>query len=175
MPEDKRVTKTKNKVLTVTINLLQKKTFSKITITKICQQAKINRSTFYHHFQDKRDLLIKIFESLTIEDKYVNEHQLLKEPMKIFNQILKKPLFEIIAFQQKDNEFYLIYHQYFLNYHIKIFKKMPWHSRIPRELFVYSFIGLAFSFADWEMDYQKNLSEEDFNHFFHELINYPHF
>ncbi len=41
--------------------LMQKKPFEKITISDIANVCGINRQTFYYHFQDKYDLLNRIF------------------------------------------------------------------------------------------------------------------
>ncbi|WP_431091281.1 TetR/AcrR family transcriptional regulator [Paenibacillus sp. 8b26] len=35
---------------------MQQKTFTKITVTDIINEAKINRSTFYKYYKDKYDL-----------------------------------------------------------------------------------------------------------------------
>lgn len=41
--------------------LMEKKSFDKITISDISNEAKINRQTFYYHFHDKYELLNTIF------------------------------------------------------------------------------------------------------------------
>ncbi len=39
------------------LTLLEKKQFEYITISEICEEAKVNRSTFYLHYENTRDLL----------------------------------------------------------------------------------------------------------------------
>ena len=39
------------------ISLLEKKDFEYITIKEICTAANVNRSTFYLHYENTRDLL----------------------------------------------------------------------------------------------------------------------
>ncbi|GEP79668.1 hypothetical protein SCA05_14610 [Staphylococcus carnosus] len=39
--------------------LLEKENFDKITITKICDKAGINRSTFYRNYENKEDIVIQ--------------------------------------------------------------------------------------------------------------------
>src|SRR5690554_6070444 len=46
------------------INLLEKKDISQISIKEICEDADINRSTFYSHYNDQYDLLRKIENEL---------------------------------------------------------------------------------------------------------------
>lgn len=43
--------------------LLEKETFEKITITKICTKAGINRSTFYRNYENKEDIVIQQLET----------------------------------------------------------------------------------------------------------------
>lgn len=56
--QDIRITKT-HKALAETMQaLLEKKSFQKITVNDICQNAIVSRSTFYLHFEDKYQLLL---------------------------------------------------------------------------------------------------------------------
>jgi len=56
------------------INLLEKKDISQITIKEICENADINRATFYAHYSDQYDLLRKIEdEFLDNIRNYINE------------------------------------------------------------------------------------------------------
>jgi AcrR family transcriptional regulator len=41
---------------------MKQKNFEKIKISDICEEALINRSTFYAHYEDKYELLIDLFE-----------------------------------------------------------------------------------------------------------------
>ncbi|MDE6414871.1 MAG: TetR/AcrR family transcriptional regulator [Anaeroplasmataceae bacterium] len=56
MKEDLRIVKTKKALKNALLDLLKKETFEKINVSKICEQAKVNRVTFYSHYQDKYDL-----------------------------------------------------------------------------------------------------------------------
>lgn len=48
------------KIETAFLTLLTKHKYDEITINQICKQAEINRSTFYCHYSDINDLIIKI-------------------------------------------------------------------------------------------------------------------
>lgn len=76
-----RVTHTKQSLINAFFSLVDKKIFEKITIADITKGAKVNRATFYAHFEDKYDLIDYIMEdfaTVTIEN-YVSETM-------IFNQ-----------------------------------------------------------------------------------------
>lgn len=53
MKESRRVTMTKNLLKESLLELLNDKPLPKITIKEICENADINRSTFYLHYQDQ--------------------------------------------------------------------------------------------------------------------------
>lgn len=53
---DKRVIKTKTQIYTGLLKLLENKSFADIKVSEICKTAKVNRTTFYAHFNNKQDL-----------------------------------------------------------------------------------------------------------------------
>lgn len=59
---DLRIIKTKKILFDTLLKLMKKKNFEKIKISDICEEALINRSTFYAHFEDKYELLMALFE-----------------------------------------------------------------------------------------------------------------
>lgn len=56
--QDIRITKTHMALSTTLMELLEKKSFQKITVNDICQRAMVSRSTFYLHFEDKYQLML---------------------------------------------------------------------------------------------------------------------
>lgn len=59
---DLRVIKTKKILFDTLLKLMKNKSFEKIKISNICEEALINRSTFYAHYEDKYELLMELFE-----------------------------------------------------------------------------------------------------------------
>ena len=53
---DKRVIKTKNQIYTGLLKLLENKSFADIKVSEICKTTKVNRTTFYAHFNNKQEL-----------------------------------------------------------------------------------------------------------------------
>lgn len=61
--EDLRIIKTKKALFNSLLELMKIKPFEEIKISDICQNALINRSTFYSHFEDKYELLVALLDS----------------------------------------------------------------------------------------------------------------
>ncbi|MFB1081635.1 TetR/AcrR family transcriptional regulator [Jeotgalibacillus sp. JSM ZJ347] len=64
MKQDLRVKKTKKAIRHALLRLVDEKTFARISVSDICNEAEINRGTFYLHYTDKFDLLEKIQQEL---------------------------------------------------------------------------------------------------------------
>lgn len=61
---DLRVIRTKEAIREALIELIEEKGFEGITVKDITTRAKINRGTFYSHYQDKYDLISKCEEEM---------------------------------------------------------------------------------------------------------------
>lgn len=64
---DLRVIRTKESIKNALIELIEEKGFETTTVKDITTRAKINRGTFYSHYQDKYDLMTKCEEELVTE------------------------------------------------------------------------------------------------------------
>ncbi|WP_039042949.1 TetR/AcrR family transcriptional regulator [Sporosarcina sp. ZBG7A] len=64
---DLRVVRTKEAIREALIDLIEEKGFEAITVKDLTTRAKINRGTFYAHYQDKYDLLTKCEEEFMQE------------------------------------------------------------------------------------------------------------
>jgi len=62
--DDLRVKRTHDLILDALIELTIEKGFSSVTISDITKYARINRATFYRHYQDKFDLLDKYAQAV---------------------------------------------------------------------------------------------------------------
>lgn len=67
MPENRRVRMTKNMMKEAVLELLEQKPLDKITVTDVCENADVNRSTFYAYYEDIVQLLREI------EDDVLNQ------------------------------------------------------------------------------------------------------
>lgn len=96
--EDRRIRYTKMVIKESFLNLLEKKDISQITVKEICEDADINRATFYSHYTDVYDLLKKI------EDEFLDNvnaylSQLDKKGKNVDDYNLAEKIFDYI----KDN------------------------------------------------------------------------
>ncbi|MDD2362003.1 MAG: TetR-like C-terminal domain-containing protein [Oscillospiraceae bacterium] len=62
--EDRRVKYTKMVLKDSFITLLEKKDISKISIKELCEDADVNRATFYAHYNDQYDFMNQIQDEL---------------------------------------------------------------------------------------------------------------
>lgn len=58
--ENQRITLSKRLLKESLLNLLEKRHIDHISISELCQQAEINRTTFYRHYQTPHDILLEI-------------------------------------------------------------------------------------------------------------------
>ncbi|HOJ47415.1 MAG TPA: TetR-like C-terminal domain-containing protein [Bacillota bacterium] len=74
---DRRVKYTKMVIKESFIKSLRQKPISKITVKEICEDADVNRATFYTHYKDQYDLLQQI-ENEIIEDinRYLKDYDI---------------------------------------------------------------------------------------------------
>jgi AcrR family transcriptional regulator len=64
---DLRIRRTHHFLQEAMIELVTEKGFDAITVGEITERAMINRATFYRHYQDKYDLVARIFEETTTQ------------------------------------------------------------------------------------------------------------
>ncbi|MGN1271537.1 MAG: TetR/AcrR family transcriptional regulator [Lactobacillus sp.] len=69
MKQDFRTTRTLIAIKKAFIGLLQKKPFTKITVSEIARNAYIDRQTFYLHYTDKYDLLDHLVKEVVEQTK----------------------------------------------------------------------------------------------------------
>lgn len=90
--EDRRVRYTKMVLKDSFIRLLEKKDISQITIKELCEDADVNRATFYAHYTDLYDLMKKIqdelFENVEKHLKTYTDQEFSTIPVEMVERIL---------------------------------------------------------------------------------------
>lgn len=92
--KDLRIVRTKKYLYEALMALLKEKTFEEIKVSDICEEALVNRSTFYSHYNDKYDLLdafikdvkISLKEELEKNNNITNTKEYYLEMLRIFFQ-----------------------------------------------------------------------------------------
>jgi AcrR family transcriptional regulator len=57
--DDARAVRTRDALAMALYALMRERTYEEITVQEICERATVGRSTFYAHFQDKNDILMR--------------------------------------------------------------------------------------------------------------------
>lgn len=156
--------------------LLNKKDFNFITVKDICNVAKVNRSTFYLHYDNTRDLLDEVLNNLS---KSFNEHfknktisnidSLNLDDLFLFNDSMIIPYLEFIKENKnvyktvKDNPSLFSIHSY-MNYSLDIIYKIMDRFNIDKKLKDYylSFYinGLSSLIMNWcNNDFDLSIEE----------------
>lgn len=94
--------------------LLDEKDFAEINVKEICEKAKVNRSTFYAHYNNTRDLLLETKENF-VKD-FFSKFELKKETINELspedsNFITDKYLQPYLQFIKENKKFYKIFMQ----------------------------------------------------------------
>src|SRR3954470_1527230 len=64
---DPRILRTRQLIKDALIDLLQEMELNKITVNRIAERATINRVTFYLHYDDIQDMLVKMAQEMAEE------------------------------------------------------------------------------------------------------------
>jgi len=105
---DTRVQYTKTKIKDCFIQILNNKPIEKITVTEVCDTAKINRSTFYFYFNNCFDLFEKIKQETFDEFRSFVQEMKAGHLSDIFDEILmniKENHFYYSAIAARDKNF----------------------------------------------------------------------
>lgn len=108
---DLRVIKTKQALHTALLTLLSEKPLENITIAEICRTAKVNRGTFYFHYEQKEKLFEEYFKDImtdlhnSYEEPYravptLNTKELDPNTIRIFHHIERFKKFYRIVFSK---------------------------------------------------------------------------
>jgi len=108
---DLRVVKTKQALHNALLTLLSEKPLENITIAEICRVAKVNRGTFYLHYEQKEGLFEEYFQEImrdlnnSYEEPYravttLDKNQIDPNTIRIFHHIEHFKMFYRIVFSK---------------------------------------------------------------------------
>lgn len=107
---DARTRYTKMMIRESFIQLLKEQPVSKITVTKICEMAEINRATFYKYYEDAFDLLQKLeqefLEELLSSLSQFEQHSIRESFIQLLEHLKKRgEWFQIVGSSHGDPQF----------------------------------------------------------------------
>jgi len=87
-----RASESKQRILLTAIDLIKEKGYDSVTLNDICTAANISKTTFYHYFKSKEDLLLQFYKipadammdnltSILMEKNNIEQFWKLMEPM----------------------------------------------------------------------------------------------
>ncbi|MGM9971228.1 MAG: TetR/AcrR family transcriptional regulator [Anaeroplasmataceae bacterium] len=94
---NKRYKQNSQKIEDTFLALIQNNSYENITISQICQEACVNRSTFYAHYDDINDLIIKIESKFALSMSLIFDHGMRQE---------HQAFIEMFSFIEKNKAFY---------------------------------------------------------------------
>lgn len=130
---NKRRKESQNKIEKSFVNMLLTKSINKISVTDICKETGLNRTTFYANYIDIYDLADKVRSNI---EKYFDDifsEQGNRTVLNFFrviydNQIMFKVYFKLPYNMEQENDFYIneyeeaFFKQEYAKYHTAFFK-----------------------------------------------------
>ncbi len=110
----------KDALKTALLDLLQRRSFVKISVYDLCSHAHISRSAFYVNFEDKYELLAYCLEERKAEfDHFIRNHSPEESLSALLEAIQKESHFFYHVFSEGFNDklgriFYRFFNQYFM-------------------------------------------------------------
>lgn len=136
-PNNQKRKKSQEKIEKIFLQLIQKKNIEEISVSMICEIAKLNRSTFYANYIDIYDLAEKIKKNMEEEfakfQLSVNSKQDTNGYLNLFkyikdNQIFFKTYFKLETISMSPTTQYNVemaekyYNNQYIDYHIEFFR-----------------------------------------------------
>lgn len=85
---DEQASQTKNNIIRVALNLIQKKGYHNMSIRQLCQEAGISTGAFYHHFNSKDEMINKGFALYDEALDLLLQHYEFRDPIEDIKFIL---------------------------------------------------------------------------------------
>lgn len=173
--EDLRTIRTKTFLSRTLLKLMEEKPLEKISVTDICDNALVHRTTFYKHFEDKYHLLSYTFESVK-EDLFKNlsnciASKSLKDISLAINKVCmdflqeRQDVIRKILIYNQDEKFYTIIRESFERslkmLFIELKNEQILSYDIPTHILTAFIVGGFSNLALWHLKNPDNCSLDD--------------
>ena len=121
---------TAKKMNAAMIELLEEKEFEEINVMELCERAGVNRSTFYSHYNNTRELLEEVhnffnnelYKSYSVEEQSANQN---------IASVLEEELVTYLEFIQSHRTFFMSYMD-----HLGNFKRDEFYTSIKKSALI---------------------------------------
>lgn len=172
--KDLRIVKTQKVLYNALANLLKNKAFEEIKVSDICNEALINRSTFYDHYNDKYELLVDFInnDKQTLES-FLSQNKQISNTKAYYLEVIKillnhidnqKELYHSILIHNRNS----IVMDIFMDVVTKDVEnrvKSEIQNKIPSEIITKFYIGAVVNIGmEWLKNTSKYTKEEMFEY-----------
>lgn len=179
MKNSEEISDTKIKMASALKKLIKTKVFSKITVGDIIEETKINRNTFYYHFENMYDLLYWTYnkEVQNIIKTYRNSNATLIQGIDFVleyidkNTVLCKTVYESLGENELKNMFEKDFNSYIENTILFICKNTE--SQITtdyKDFLTFNFSQMLCSQIVWYIKYNEQLDKQKFKYYMQTTI-----
>ncbi|MEJ6400841.1 TetR/AcrR family transcriptional regulator [Nicoliella lavandulae] len=101
-------------------NLLEQRPFSEVTVNEIATTSMVHRNTFYHHFEDKYELLHQfIIFALNKVSVDIDISKFNVEPFHVIHKLYMTSYHNLFNLQRNDDEFMKVFSTTFVEVFVK--------------------------------------------------------
>ncbi len=177
---DPRVVRTRQMLRDALVSLIAEKGFDAVTVQDIVERAKLNRATFYLHYQDKHDLLVK---SLHDEiDELMADIGPAEDSEQLVNEGPRRPIMKVFQHVAQHARFYRVmlgaegvsafvagvreYMAEITLHWLSLLQPQPEKSAVPLEIVAnslsWSLLGVLIWWLDHDMPHSPDYMAEQF-------------
>lgn len=179
MKNSEEISDTKEKMAAALKKLVTTKIFSKITVGDIIEETKINRNTFYYHFENMYDLLYWTYnrEMQNIIKNYRDSNATVIQGVDFVlayidkNMILCKTVYKSLGENELKNMFEKDFYSYIAN--VILFICESAESQIStdyKEFLTFNFSQMICSQIFWYIKYNEQLDRQKFKDYMQTTI-----
>lgn len=180
--QDLRVQKTHKFLFAALFELMEKMPFDEISVTDICQQAMVHRTTFYNHFEDKYHLLRCAI--IAMQEDIMTHIPGTDDPQTFYLALLDRILDHLydnretycrILKTNSTGNTTKVFHEYVVqrlveNLNAFSASGIRHPAGIPNEALAEFYTGAFFSLACWWLQNGLPIEKEQLRHYIHELV-----
>lgn len=154
--------------------LIEKRQFSQIRVSEICQKANIHRSTFYRHFEDKYQLLEYGLGVLWHDYFELDDSDKFLMPFQTAANFFQESTAEkLIKRNETDDEFVKLVDAFFLERMRESFEnrlKQKKLTEFPEELLSLYMVSSIQAIDEWQSSEKQNITSKELDEIYQKLV-----